>query len=89
MLSMLAVLHAKEDTWIKRYTAHQFYKVIDKLAGKVKVPSNVGHFRLISRRVLLEILKLQEHNRVFRVQVPLHWLSDGRSSLCPSRSRTR
>ncbi|MGE4342194.1 MAG: glycosyltransferase family 2 protein [Bacilli bacterium] len=60
----------KEDTWIKRYTAHQFYKVIDKLAGKVKVPSNVGHFRLISRRVLLEILKLQEHNRVFRVQVP-------------------
>ncbi len=60
----------KEDTWIKRYTAHQFYKVIDKLAGKVKVPSNVGHFRLISRRVLLEILKLGEHNRVFRVQVP-------------------
>jgi len=60
----------KEDTWIKRYTAHQFYKVIDKLAGKVKVPSNVGHYRLISRPVLLEILKLQEHNRVFRVQVP-------------------
>jgi len=60
----------KEDTWIKRYTAHQFYKVIDNLAGKVKVPSNVGHFRLISRRVLLELLKLQEHNRVFRVQVP-------------------
>lgn len=60
----------KEDTWIKRYTAHQFYKVIDKLAGKVKVPANVGHFRLISRRVLLEVLKLQEVNRVFRVQVP-------------------
>lgn len=60
----------KEDTWIKRYTAHQFYKVIDKLAGKVKVPSNVGHYRLISRRVLLEILKLSENNRVFRVQVP-------------------
>lgn len=60
----------KEDTWIKRYTASQFYKVIDKLAGKVKVPQNVGHYRLISRRVLLEVLKLSENNRVFRVQVP-------------------
>lgn len=60
----------KEDTWIKRYTAEKFYKVIDKLAGKVKVPQNVGHYRLISRRVLLEVLKLTENNRVFRVQVP-------------------
>lgn len=60
----------KEDTWIKRYTAAKFYKVIDQLAGKVKVPQNVGHYRLISRRVLLEVLKLSENNRVFRVQVP-------------------
>lgn len=60
----------KEDTWIKRYTAQKFYKVIDGLAGKVRVPQNVGHYRLISRRVLLEVLKLQENNRVFRVQVP-------------------
>lgn len=60
----------KEDTFIKRFTAKKFYQVIDSMAGKVRVPQNVGHFRLISRRVLDEVLKLKEHNRVFRVQVP-------------------
>jgi dolichol-phosphate mannosyltransferase len=60
----------KEDTWIKRYTAGKFYKIIDKLSGKVRIPQNVGHYRLISRRVLDEVLKLPESNRVFRVEVP-------------------
>lgn len=60
----------KEDKWIKRYTAKKFYKVIDKLSGKVKIPQNVGHYRLISRRALDEVLKLPESNRVFRVEVP-------------------
>ncbi len=60
----------KEDAWIKRYTAQKFYKVIDKLSGKVRIPQNVGHYRLISRRVLDEVLKLPESNRVFRVEVP-------------------
>ncbi|OQA79542.1 MAG: hypothetical protein BWY30_00126 [Tenericutes bacterium ADurb.Bin239] len=60
----------KEDAWIKRYTALKFYKVIDKLSGKVRIPQNVGHYRLISRRVLDEVLKLPESNRVFRVEVP-------------------
>ncbi|MFA7449735.1 MAG: glycosyltransferase, partial [Bacilli bacterium] len=60
----------KEDKWIKRYTAKKFYKVIDSLSGKVRIPQNVGHYRLISRRVLDEVLKLPESNRVFRVEVP-------------------
>jgi glycosyltransferase involved in cell wall biosynthesis len=60
----------KEDTFIKRYTANKFYKVLDRISGKVKVPQNVGHFRLISRRVCDEVVKLTESSRVFRVQVP-------------------
>ena len=60
----------KEDKFIKRYTANKFYKVIGHMSGKVKVPSDVGHFRLISRRVADEVLKLTETNRVFRVEVP-------------------
>lgn len=60
----------KEDTWIKRYTAGKFYKVIDKMAGKIRIPQNVGHYRLISRRALAEVLALPESNRVFRVEVP-------------------
>lgn len=60
----------KEDKFIKRFTAKEFYKVIDKLSGKIKIPANVGHYRLISRRVLEHVLALPESNRVFRVEVP-------------------
>lgn len=60
----------QEDKFIKRYTAEKFYQVIDKMSGKVRVPQNVGHYRLISRRVVDEVLKLTEKTRVFRVEVP-------------------
>ena len=59
-----------EDSFMKRWTAKKFYQYIAKLSGKVKVPQNVGHYRLISRRVADEVNALSEKNRVFRVQVP-------------------
>lgn len=59
-----------EDSFMKRWTAKKFYQYIAKLSGKVKVPQNVGHYRLISRRVVDEVNLLSEKNRVFRVQVP-------------------
>ncbi len=60
----------KEDSFMKRFTAAKFYELCGKLSGKIKVPANVGHFRLISRRVCDEVNALTEKNRVFRVQVP-------------------
>lgn len=60
----------KEDSFMKRMTAKEFYKICDKMSGKVRVPQNVGHFRLISRRVVDEVNALTEKNRVFRIQVP-------------------
>lgn len=59
-----------EDTFFKRYSAIKFYQFIAKLSGKVKIPQNVGHFRLISRRVADEVNRLSERNRVFRIEVP-------------------
>lgn len=60
----------KKDTFFKRNTAGLFYKTVNKLSKKVKIPNNVANFRLIDRRALNEVLKLKENNRVFRVQVP-------------------
>lgn len=60
----------KEDSLMKRLTAKEFYKICDKMSGKIRVPQNVGHFRLISRRVVNEVNRLTEKNRVFRIQVP-------------------
>ncbi|MDD6302877.1 MAG: glycosyltransferase family 2 protein [Bacillales bacterium] len=60
----------QKDSFMKRNTAAAFYKVIKKLSGKIKVPENVGNYRLMDRRVVDEINKLPEKNRVFRVEVP-------------------
>lgn len=59
-----------EDTFFKRFSAIKFYQLIAKLSGKIKIPQNVGHFRLISRRVADEVNRLSERNRVFRIEVP-------------------
>ncbi len=58
------------ESAFKKGTANLFYKVIGKFSNKVKVPNNVGHFRLISRRVLDEVIKLNDYVRVFRAEVP-------------------
>lgn len=59
-----------KDPFMKRFTAQAFYKVIAKLSGKIKVPENVGNYRLLDRKVVDEINALSERNRVFRVEVP-------------------
>lgn len=59
-----------EDTRFKRGTAGLFYKLINKLSPKVKIPENVANFRLIDRKALDVVLSLSEKSRVFRVEVP-------------------
>lgn len=59
-----------EDSFFKRFSAIKFYQFVAKLSGKIKIPQNVGHFRLISRRVADEVNRLSERNRVFRIEVP-------------------
>lgn len=60
----------KSDSFLKRTTAAWYYKIIYKMSGKVKVPENVGNFRLLDREVVDVINSLPEKNRVFRVLVP-------------------
>lgn len=60
----------KSDSFIKRTTANLYYKLISKLSGKIKVPENVGNYRLMDREVIDKINSLSEKNRVFRVLVP-------------------
>lgn len=60
----------KKDGFLKRKTAEEYYEVIYRLSGKIKVPKNVGNYRLMSKRVVEAVNALPEHNRVFRVLVP-------------------
>lgn len=63
-------INREKDPFLKRITAEGFYSIINKLSTKNKIPSNVGNFRLMTRKVVDYINELTESNRVFRVEVP-------------------
>lgn len=63
-------INREKDLFLKKITAEGFYSIINKLSTKNKIPSNVGNFRLMTRKVVDYINELTESNRVFRVEVP-------------------
>ena len=54
------------ETWLKKFTAEMFYKVFSASSGKVRMPKNVGNFRLISRRAVNAFKELRETHRFAR-----------------------
>lgn len=53
------------ESWLKRLTAHLFYRAMDRLAD-IEVPVDTGDFRLMSRRVVDAVLQLREHHRCMK-----------------------
>ncbi len=53
------------ETWLKTFTAGLFYRAMSGI-GPVRLPSNVGDFRLISRRVTDALLSLPERHRFMK-----------------------
>ena len=58
----------RNDTPFKRWTAHMFYRTLEKMA-EVKIPTDTGDFRLMSRAAVREFRKFREHNRFVRGMV--------------------
>ena len=56
------------EPWLKKLVAGTGYKVINKIAD-VKIPQNTGDFRLMTRRVILEVVKLKESHGFLRGMV--------------------
>ena len=53
------------DSWLKRQTAHAFYRVIGRLS-KTPVPADTGDFRLLSPRALAAMKQLRERHRFMK-----------------------
>ena len=53
------------ETWLKKFTAEQFYRFMQRLGG-VRLPPNTGDFRLLSRRSLDALLQLRETHRFMK-----------------------
>ncbi len=75
------------ETWFKRASAFWFYWLLGKLSDS-KFPRNTGDFRLMSRRVLDQVLAMPERQRYFRgmvswigfKQVPYQYERDARAA---------
>jgi glycosyltransferase involved in cell wall biosynthesis len=69
------------EGWLKRATAHAFYRLIGRLS-KTPVPADTGDFRLLSPRALAALRELRERHRFMkglfgwigfnRVSIPYH-----------------
>lgn len=60
----------KGETFLKKLVAQIGYKVIHAM-GEVEIPVNTGDFRLMSRRVIEELRRLNEHHGFLRGLVAL------------------
>lgn len=57
------------DTFLKRYTAESFYRILNVMGAKVIY--NHADYRLISSRVLKELARFEEVNLFLRGMIPL------------------
>ncbi|WP_147652512.1 glycosyltransferase family 2 protein [Vulcaniibacterium gelatinicum] len=53
------------ETWLKRATAHAFYRVIGRLS-RTPIPRDTGDFRLLSPRALAALRQLRERHRFMK-----------------------
>jgi glycosyltransferase involved in cell wall biosynthesis len=60
----------KGETWLKRLISWLGYKLINRIAD-VEIPPNTGDFRLMSRRVVNEVVRLRETHGFLRGMVAL------------------
>jgi glycosyltransferase involved in cell wall biosynthesis len=53
------------ESWLRRSTAHAFYRVIGRL-GTIPIPPDTGDFRLLSRRAAAALRRLPERGRFMK-----------------------
>jgi len=61
----------RKDSFFKKHSAILYYKLLDKFS-EVKIPRNVGDFRLVDRQVLEQLKGMKEQARYLRGMVA--WL---------------
>jgi glycosyltransferase involved in cell wall biosynthesis len=59
---------SREDTAFKKFTANVYYRLLSSLSD-IDIPRNTGDFRLVDRKVVLELRKYREQDRFLRGMV--------------------
>lgn len=53
------------DTWMKRVSAHLYYRILNRLS-EVAIPPDTGDFRLLSRRAVAAMRSMTERSRYMK-----------------------
>jgi glycosyltransferase involved in cell wall biosynthesis len=72
------------ETWFKRTTAKVFYRVIRRMTT-IPIPLDTGDFRLMSRRVVDDLARMQEQNRFMRGLIT--WVGYNQTAVLYDRDR--
>lgn len=72
------------ETWFKRTTATVFYRLIRRMTA-IDIPVDTGDFRLMSRRVVEDLKRLQEKSRFVRGLVT--WVGYNQAPVLYDRDR--
>jgi polyisoprenyl-phosphate glycosyltransferase len=72
------------ETWLKRATAKLFYRLVRSLTS-LDIPADTGDFRLMSRRVVDDLARFQEHHRFIRGLVT--WVGYNQTPVLYDRDR--
>jgi dolichol-phosphate mannosyltransferase len=72
------------ETWFKRTTAKAFYRLIRRMTT-IDIPVDTGDFRLMSRRVVDDLKRLQEQSRFVRGLVT--WVGYNQAPVLYDRDR--
>jgi glycosyltransferase involved in cell wall biosynthesis len=54
------------ESLLKKITSWMFYRVMAKLGNRIVIPPDTGDFRLMSRRLLNDLLKMRERHRFMK-----------------------
>jgi glycosyltransferase involved in cell wall biosynthesis len=57
--------HRDGETWFKKISAQYFYRLI-RAVSRVDIPKDTGDFRLMTRRAVTELSRLQEEHRFMK-----------------------
>jgi len=58
----------RKDSLLKKIGSKIYYRLMGQFT-KIKIPKNVGDFRLVDKKVLLEVNQMSEHSRYLRGMV--------------------
>lgn len=61
----------KGESFLKKSTASVFYRLLSRITN-INIPLDTGDFRMMNRKVLLELLKMKEPSKFLRGQIA--WL---------------